>query len=43
MKKNLAALKSARSIKQKSKNSNSGNEKPLIIEPYITEKSFNLL
>ena len=43
MKKNLAALKSARSVKQKSKTSNSGNEKPLIIEPYITEKSFNLI
>jgi large subunit ribosomal protein L23 len=43
MKKNLAALKSARSVKQKRKTSNSGNEKPLIIEPYITEKSFNLI
>jgi large subunit ribosomal protein L23 len=43
MKKNLAALKSARSDNQKRKTSNSGNEKPLIIEPYITEKSFNLI
>jgi large subunit ribosomal protein L23 len=43
MKKNLAALKSTRSVKQKRKTSNSGNEKPLIIEPYITEKSFNLI
>lgn len=43
MKKNLATLKSARSVKQKRTNSNSGNEKPLIIEPYITEKSFNLI
>lgn len=43
MKKSLAALKSARSGKQKRKNSNSGNGKPLIIEPYITEKSFNLI
>ncbi|HEX7259231.1 MAG TPA: 50S ribosomal protein L23 [Nitrososphaeraceae archaeon] len=43
MKKNLAALKSARSVKQKRKTSNYGNEKPLIIEPYITEKSFNLI
>jgi large subunit ribosomal protein L23 len=43
MKKNLATLKSARSVKQKRTNLNSGNEKPLIIEPYITEKSFNLI
>lgn len=43
MKKNLATLKSARSVKQKRTNLNSGKEKPLIIEPYITEKSFNLI
>jgi hypothetical protein len=43
MKKNLTTLKSSRSVKQKKKNSDSGNEKPLIIEPYMTEKSFNLI
>jgi len=43
MKKNLATLKSSRSVKQKKKNSDSENEKPLIIEPYMTEKSFNLI
>lgn len=43
MKKNLATLKSSRSVKQTRKNSDSVNEKPLIIEPYMTEKSFNLI
>lgn len=43
MKKNLATLKSSRSVKQKKKNSDTENEKPLIIEPYMTEKSFNLI
>jgi large subunit ribosomal protein L23 len=43
MKKNLATLKSSRSVKQTRKNSDSGNEKLLIIEPYMTEKSFNLI
>lgn len=44
MKKNLATLKSSRSVKQtRRKNSEAENKKPLIIEPYITEKSFNLI
>jgi large subunit ribosomal protein L23 len=43
MKKNLATLKSSRSVKQTRKNSDSGIEKPLIIEPHMTEKSFNLI
>ncbi len=43
MKKNLATLKSSRSVKQTRKNSDLENEKPLIIEPYMTEKSFNLI
>jgi large subunit ribosomal protein L23 len=43
MKKNLFTLKSTRSSKQKKKNSPLQKEKPLIIEPYITEKSFNLI
>ena len=44
MKKNLATLKSSRSFKQtRRKNSDPENKKPLIIEPYITEKSFNLI
>jgi len=43
MKKNLFTLKSARSSKQKRKNSQLPKQKPLIIEPYITEKSFNLI
>ena len=42
MKKNLATLKSSRSKQIRKKNSDS-NKKPLIIEPYITEKSFNLI
>ena len=43
MKKNLFTLKSTRSSKQKKKKSPLRKEKPLIIEPYITEKSFNLI
>jgi large subunit ribosomal protein L23 len=43
MKKNLFTLKSTRSSKQKKKISPLRKEKPLIIEPYITEKSFNLI
>ena len=43
MKKNLFTLKSTRSSKQKKKKSSLQKEKPLIIEPYITEKSFNLI
>ena len=44
MKKNLATLKSSRSFKQtRRKNSDPENKKPLIIEPYMTEKSFNLI
>jgi large subunit ribosomal protein L23 len=43
MKKNLFTLKSTRSSRQKKKISPLRNEKPLIIEPYITEKSFNLI
>ncbi|HEY6588659.1 MAG TPA: 50S ribosomal protein L23 [Nitrososphaeraceae archaeon] len=43
MKKNLFTLKSTRSSKQKKKISSLQKEKPLIIEPYITEKSFNLI
>jgi large subunit ribosomal protein L23 len=43
MKKNLFTLKSTRSSKQKNKRSPLQKEKPLIIEPYITEKSFNLI
>jgi large subunit ribosomal protein L23 len=43
MKKNLFTLKSTRSSKQKKKISSLRKEKPLIIEPYITEKSFNLI
>ena len=43
MKKNLFTLKSTRSSTQKRKNSQLQKEKPLIIEPYITEKSFNLI
>ena len=43
MKKNLFTLKSTRSSKQKRKNSQLQKDKPLIIEPYITEKSFNLI
>jgi large subunit ribosomal protein L23 len=43
MKKNLATLKSSRSIKQTRRKNSDSNKKPLIIEPYITEKSFNLI
>ena len=43
MKKNLATLKSSRSVKQIRKKNSDSNKKPLIIEPYITEKSFNLI
>ncbi len=43
MKKNLFTLKSTRSSKQIKKKSSLQKEKPLIIEPYITEKSFNLI
>ena len=44
MKKNLATLKSSRSFKQtRRKKSDPENKKPLIIEPYMTEKSFNLI
>jgi hypothetical protein len=43
MKKNLFTLKSTRSSKQKRKISQLQNDRPLIIEPYITEKSFNLI
>ncbi|HJU59847.1 MAG TPA: 50S ribosomal protein L23 [Nitrososphaeraceae archaeon] len=43
MKKNLATLKSSRSVKQTRKKNSDFNKKPLIIEPYITEKSFNLI
>ncbi len=43
MKKNLFTIKSNRSSRQKKKISPLRNEKPLIIEPYITEKSFNLI
>jgi large subunit ribosomal protein L23 len=43
MKKNLSTFKSARSSKQKRKNLQLHKEKPVIIEPYITEKSFNLI
>ena len=43
MKKNLFTLKSTRSSKLKKKILPLRKEKPLIIEPYITEKSFNLI
>jgi large subunit ribosomal protein L23 len=43
MNKNLLTIKSTRSSKKKIKNSQLQKEKPLIIEPYITEKSFNLI
>ena len=43
MKKNLATLKSSRSVKQTRRKNSDSNKKPLIIEPYITEKSFNLI
>jgi large subunit ribosomal protein L23 len=43
MKKNLATLKSSRSIKQTRRKNSDSNKKPLIIEPYMTEKSFNLI
>jgi large subunit ribosomal protein L23 len=43
MKKNLFTLKSTRSSKQKKRISPLQKVKPLIIEPYITEKSFNLI
>ena len=43
MKKNLFTLKSTRSSKQKRKISQLQKDRPLIIEPYITEKSFNLI
>ena len=43
MKKNLFLLKSRRSAKQKRNNLQLEKGKPLIIEPYITEKSFNLI
>ena len=43
MKKNLATLKSSRSVKQTRRKNSDSNKKPLIIEPYMTEKSFNLI
>jgi large subunit ribosomal protein L23 len=43
MKKNLFLLKSKRSSKEKRKNLQLEKGKPIIIEPYITEKSFNLI
>ena len=43
MKKNLAILKSSRSVKQIRKTNSDSYKKPLIIEPYMTEKSFNLI
>ena len=44
MKKNLATLKSSRSFKQtRRKNLDPENKKPLIIEPYITERSLKLV
>ena len=43
MRKNVDSLKSSGSIKQKKKDQSSENGKPIIIEPYMTEKSFNLI
>jgi large subunit ribosomal protein L23 len=43
MKKNISSSRSSRSVKQNRTNTNQRNDKPLIIEPYITEKSFNLI
>ena len=43
MRKNVDSLKSSRSIKQKKKDQSSETGKPIIIEPYMTEKSFNLI
>jgi len=43
MKKNLFALKSKRSSIEKRNNLQLKKGKPIIIEPYITEKSFNLI
>jgi large subunit ribosomal protein L23 len=43
MRKNADTLKSSKSKNQTKKNSSSENGKPIIIEPYMTEKSFNLI
>jgi large subunit ribosomal protein L23 len=43
MRKNVDSLKSSGSIKQKKKILSSETGKPIIIEPYMTEKSFNLI
>jgi len=43
MRKNADTLKSSKSKNQPKKNPSSENGKPIIIEPYMTEKSFNLI
>jgi len=43
MRKNFNTLKSSKSNNQTKKINNSDNEKPIIIEPNMTEKSFNLI
>jgi large subunit ribosomal protein L23 len=43
MKKKLSTLKTSRRNKQKKLSSTVFGGKPLIIEPYMTEKSFNLI